>query len=46
MASFVEKPDLATAEQYLANGETDWNSGIFLLQAGRWLEEIGTQQPG
>ena len=45
VASFVEKPDLATAEQYLANGDYDWNSGIFLLQAGRWLEEIGTQQP-
>jgi len=45
VAGFVEKPDAATAEQYLASGEYDWNSGIFLLRARRWLEEIGTQQP-
>jgi mannose-1-phosphate guanylyltransferase/mannose-6-phosphate isomerase len=45
VSSFVEKPDLATAEQYLASGDYNWNSGIFLLRAGRWLEEIGTQQP-
>jgi mannose-1-phosphate guanylyltransferase/mannose-6-phosphate isomerase len=45
VSAFVEKPDQATAEQYLASGEYDWNSGIFLLRAGRWLEEIGAQQP-
>ena len=45
VSGFVEKPDQATAEQYLASGEYDWNSGIFLLRAGRWLEEIGSRQP-
>ena len=39
--SFVEKPDLATAEQYLKEGSYYWNSGIFLMRADRWLEEIG-----
>src|SRR4029453_1976362 len=27
--AFVEKPDLATAEAYLADGRYSWNSGIF-----------------
>ena len=45
VANFVEKPDAATAQQYLASGDYDWNSGIFLLQAGRWLDEIRTHQP-
>jgi mannose-1-phosphate guanylyltransferase/mannose-6-phosphate isomerase len=45
VASFVEKPDSARAEMYLASGEFDWNSGIFLMRAGRWLEEIGKHQP-
>jgi mannose-1-phosphate guanylyltransferase/mannose-6-phosphate isomerase len=31
---FVEKPDLATAEQYLAAGNFFWNTGIFLFRAG------------
>ncbi|MFK7956156.1 MAG: mannose-1-phosphate guanylyltransferase/mannose-6-phosphate isomerase [Lysobacterales bacterium] len=26
---FVEKPDLATAERYLASGQYSWNSGMF-----------------
>jgi mannose-1-phosphate guanylyltransferase/mannose-6-phosphate isomerase len=45
VANFVEKPDPAAATQYLESGEYDWNSGIFLMRAGRWLEEIGTRQP-
>jgi mannose-1-phosphate guanylyltransferase/mannose-6-phosphate isomerase len=43
--SFVEKPDIPTAEMYLASGGFDWNSGIFMMRARRWLEEIGTRQP-
>jgi mannose-1-phosphate guanylyltransferase/mannose-6-phosphate isomerase len=31
---FVEKPDLATAERYLAAGNFYWNTGIFLFRAG------------
>ncbi|MDR3434531.1 MAG: mannose-1-phosphate guanylyltransferase/mannose-6-phosphate isomerase [Rouxiella aceris] len=37
---FVEKPDLATALQYLECGEYYWNSGMFLFRAKRFLEEI------
>jgi len=30
---FVEKPDLATASAYVADGGYDWNGGIFLFRA-------------
>jgi len=42
---FVEKPDLATAQQYLAGGNYLWNSGMFMFKAARYLEEIGEQAP-
>lgn len=42
---FVEKPDLATAEGYLADGGYDWNSGMFLFRADRYLEELGQHAP-
>ncbi len=42
---FVEKPDPATAEQYLASGEYLWNSGMFLFRASRYLEELGKHAP-
>ncbi|MBB5014609.1 mannose-1-phosphate guanylyltransferase/mannose-6-phosphate isomerase [Rehaibacterium terrae] len=45
VARFVEKPDLATASQYLASGEYFWNSGMFLFRASRYLEELGRHQP-
>lgn len=45
VARFVEKPDLATAEQYVASGEYFWNSGMFLFRASRYLEELGRYQP-
>lgn len=32
--SFVEKPDVATAARYLADGGYAWNGGIFLFSAG------------
>lgn len=35
--AFIEKPDLETAESYLAQGGYLWNSGIFVLRAKRWL---------
>ncbi len=34
VAAFVEKPDRATAESYLAGGDHVWNSGMFCLRAG------------
>lgn len=42
---FVEKPDRATAESYLASGEYLWNSGIFLFPAALYLDELGRRLP-
>jgi mannose-1-phosphate guanylyltransferase/mannose-6-phosphate isomerase len=42
---FVEKPDRATAEAFLAEGSYYWNSGMFLFQAGRYLSELASFQP-
>jgi mannose-1-phosphate guanylyltransferase/mannose-6-phosphate isomerase len=42
---FVEKPDVATAQVCVDSGEYLWNSGIFLLPAARYLEEIERRQP-
>ena len=42
---FVEKPDTATAQSYIDAGDYLWNSGIFVMRADRWLEEIGKYQP-
>ena len=43
--SFVEKPDLATAEEYLASGEFYWNSGMFMFKASRYIEELAKFSP-
>ncbi|MHA7879512.1 MAG: mannose-1-phosphate guanylyltransferase/mannose-6-phosphate isomerase [Saccharospirillum sp.] len=45
VAEFVEKPDLATAEAYLASGDYYWNSGMFLFKASRYLEELQSHRP-
>ena len=45
VAAFVEKPDLATAEIYLASKEYYWNSGMFMFRASRYLEELATHRP-
>lgn len=42
---FVEKPDALTAQTYIDAGDYYWNSGIFVLRAARWLEEIGKHRP-
>lgn len=42
---FVEKPDLATARSYLADGHYVWNSGIFIWQASTILRELHTHLP-
>ncbi|WP_058833875.1 mannose-1-phosphate guanylyltransferase/mannose-6-phosphate isomerase [Luteimonas abyssi] len=42
---FVEKPDLATAQGYVASGDYYWNSGMFLFKASRYLEELRTLNP-
>lgn len=41
LAQFVEKPDAPTAEGYVASGDYLWNSGIFMMQAQTWLDNIG-----
>lgn len=42
---FVEKPDAATASEYVASGNYLWNSGMFLLSAAVYLEELGKHAP-
>ena len=42
---FVEKPDAATAKSYLAEGGYHWNSGMFLLSAAAYLEELRAHAP-
>src|SRR5215475_11718110 len=42
---FVEKPDLATAERFLQSGDFYWNSGIFLLAARTYLDELAGINP-
>lgn len=45
VVEFVEKPNLATAEQYVKSGQFFWNSGMFLFSARRFLEELERYQP-
>lgn len=42
---FVEKPDEATAEQYVSSGNFKWNSGMFIFHAGTFLEALARLQP-
>lgn len=45
VAQFVEKPDLATAQQYLKSGEYYWNSGMFMFKASVYLRELSEHAP-
>ena len=42
---FVEKPDRATAEGYLADGGYYWNSGMFMFRAQAYLDELARLRP-
>ncbi len=42
---FVEKPSKETAQSYLDDGSYLWNSGMFLLQASTYLEELDKYAP-
>lgn len=42
---FVEKPDLATAQAYLATGRYYWNSGMFCFTAGTILQALAEHAP-
>jgi mannose-1-phosphate guanylyltransferase len=44
-AAFREKPDLATAEEYLASGEYLWNSGMFVWRAQTVLDALADHLP-
>lgn len=43
--AFVEKPDRATAERYLARGGYYWNSGMFVFRASAYLAELERHAP-
>jgi mannose-1-phosphate guanylyltransferase/mannose-6-phosphate isomerase len=45
VAEFVEKPDMLTAERYLASGLYFWNSGIFMVKASTWIKLMGQYSP-
>jgi len=42
IARFVEKPDVKTAQAYVAGGDYYWNSGMFMLKAGIWLQHLAS----
>lgn len=45
VSRFVEKPDAATAVDYLAQGNYFWNSGMFMFQAKVYLEQLEAFRP-
>jgi len=45
VVEFEEKPDAETASSYLDSGDYLWNSGMFLLKASRYLEELEAHAP-
>lgn len=42
---FVEKPDISTAERYLAGGQHAWNAGMFVWRVGAFLAESERHAP-
>jgi len=42
---FVEKPDAATAQGYLDEGDYYWNAGIFVLRVSVWLAALDRFRP-
>ena len=42
---FVEKPDLATARNFVREGGYFWNSGMFMFRCSRYLEELEAHAP-
>ncbi len=43
--AFVEKPDLITAQRYLAEGGYFWNSGMFMFKTSVFLSELERHHP-
>lgn len=42
---FVEKPDVKTAEKYVAEGDYFWNSGMYVFRVGGLLDKIAKYLP-
>ncbi len=42
---FTEKPDLATAKDFIASGDYTWNSGIFIFPAKTAISELQIHAP-
>jgi mannose-1-phosphate guanylyltransferase / mannose-6-phosphate isomerase len=45
VAEFVEKPDAATADKYVASGDYFWNSGMFMFRARAFIGELKSHAP-
>jgi len=45
VARFVEKPDLARANDYLKSGDYYWNSGMFMFKSSVYLEALEKFRP-
>ena len=45
VARFVEKPDVNHARQFLASGKFFWNSGMFVIKASVYLNELQKYRP-
>ena len=45
VAGFVEKPDRATAENYIEQGSYYWNSGMFMFKASVYLDALERLAP-
>lgn len=45
VAAFVEKPDQATADRYVAGGDYLWNGGMFIARADVLLAQLGESEP-
>ncbi len=45
VAEFVEKPDAGRARAFVESGDYYWNSGMFLLPARGYLDELGRLDP-
>lgn len=43
--SFFEKPNMITAQEYFEDGDYFWNSGIFLVRASTYINELKSHRP-
>jgi mannose-1-phosphate guanylyltransferase len=43
--SFVEKPNIKNAKEYISHGSYFWNTGIFMFKASKYLDELKKFEP-